>query len=257
MGGVVSGVLAGLLGIGGGIVLVPLLVTFGYTPLHAVATSSLAIVITSISGSVQNWRMGAFDLKRVFYLSLPALLTAQIGVYFAKIIPSHLLLLLLGILFLTNIYLIQLRKHLASERERSSDATVIEKGRNPTLGRLLTGGAAGILAGLFGMGGGAIMVPLQMLLLLEPIRIAIQTSLGVIVITAMSACAGHAAAGNLLWVEGLLLGVGGLVGAQMSTRLLPKLPEPMVNLIFRIFLGLTSGYVFWQAWTLTPVKHFS
>jgi uncharacterized protein len=254
VGGIGSGILAGLLGIGGGIVLVPLLVTCGYTPLQAVATSSLAILITSISGSIQNWRMGVFDPKRVFYLSLPALFTAQIGVYFAKLIPAYLLLLLLSVLFLLNIYLVQLRKHLTLIS--NTNATQPQSQLDPMLGRLLTGGAAGLLAGLFGMGGGAIMVPLQMLLLLEPIRIAIQTSLGVIVATAVSACVGHAAAGNLLWGEGLLLGAGGLVGAQLSTRLLPKLPEQTVNLIFRAFLGTMSGYIFWQSWTLTDPRTF-
>ncbi len=67
-GGLFSGILAGLLGIGGGTILVPLLVAIGYVPVKAVATSSLAILITSISGSVQNWRMGYFDWKRVIFL---------------------------------------------------------------------------------------------------------------------------------------------------------------------------------------------
>jgi uncharacterized membrane protein YfcA/ABC-type phosphate transport system substrate-binding protein len=254
LGGLGSGILAGLLGIGGGIVLVPLLVTCGHTPLQSVATSSLAIAITSISGSIQNWRMGVFDLKRVFYLGLPALFTAQIGVYFAKLMPAYLLLLLLSVLLLINIYLVQLRKHLT--HVSNTNPTQSQSQLDPLLGRLLTGGAAGLLAGLFGMGGGAIMVPLQMLLLLEPIHIAIQTSLGAIVTTAVSACVGHAAAGNLLWGEGLLLGAGGLFGAQLSTRLLPKLPEQTVSLIFRAFLGTMSGYIFWQSWTLTDPRTF-
>jgi uncharacterized protein len=95
-GGLVSGILAGLLGIGGGIILVPLLVTLGYTTVQAVATSSLVIVISSISGSLQNWRMGYFDLQRVVYLGLPAIITAQAGVYLANRIPPYLILFLLG-----------------------------------------------------------------------------------------------------------------------------------------------------------------
>lgn len=244
IGGFFSGILAGLLGIGGGTVLVPLLVALNYTPVQAVATSSLAILITSISGTVQNWRMGFFDLKRVVLLGLPALITAQFGVFLASRIAPFLLLLAFGLLLLLNIYLVDLRKRL-SERSGSVHQPPAV---NPTMARLGTGGAAGILAGLFGVGGGVIMVPLQILLLEEEIKTAIQTSLGVIVITAVSACVGHAIAGNVLASEGLLLGIGGLLGAQISTRFLPKLPNQIVSLIFRSFLGILSLYIFWQAW---------
>ncbi|HAC63019.1 MAG TPA: permease, partial [Cyanothece sp. UBA12306] len=84
--GLFSGLLAGLLGIGGGTVLVPILVALNYSPIQAVATSSVAIVITSISGSFQNWRMGYLDLSRVILLGFPALITAQLGVYVANLL---------------------------------------------------------------------------------------------------------------------------------------------------------------------------
>lgn len=243
VGGLFSGILAGFLGIGGGTVLVPLLVTLGYTPVQAVATSSLAIVITAISGSVQNWRMGYFNLKRVVFLGFPALATAQIGVYLADRIASHILLIAFGILLLVNIYLVELRKRLTTGEQSTQQQRF-----NPVLARITTGGAAGILAGLFGVGGGVIMVPLQILLLGEPIKVAIQTSLGVIVITAISAAIGHAVIGNVLFVEGIILGSGGLLGAQISTRYLPKLPDRVVSLAFRTLLAILSVYIFWQAW---------
>lgn len=243
IGGLFSGILAGLLGIGGGTVLVPLLVASGYAPVQAVATSSLAILLTSLSGTLQNWRMGYFNGKQVVYLGFPALATAQIGVYFASRIPPYCLLTAFGLLLLLNIYLVDLRKRLVAEGSPASHSEI-----NPTIARLGTGGAAGILAGLFGVGGGVIMVPLQILLLGENIKTAIQTSLGVIVITAISACIGHTLAGNVLPLEGLLLGIGGLLGAQVSTRFLPKLPDAIVSLIFRGFLGMLSLYIFWQAW---------
>jgi hypothetical protein len=243
-GGLVAGILAGLLGIGGGVILVPLLVTLGYTPVQAVATSSLAILVTSVSGTVQNWRMGYFDFKRIIYLALPALVTAQIGVYFASRIAPHLLLLMFAMLLVTNIYLVELRKRLTVKGNPAKAQQF-----NPVLSRLATGGTAGLLAGLFGVGGGVVMVPLQMLLLGEPIKLAIQTSLGVIVVTAVSASVGHSLAGNVLFIPGILLGIGGLLGVQMSTRTLPKLPDQVVSLSFRIFLGILSSYIFSQAWS--------
>ncbi|MBW4685835.1 MAG: sulfite exporter TauE/SafE family protein [Komarekiella atlantica HA4396-MV6] len=243
-GGLISGVIAGLLGIGGGIITIPLLVTLGYTPVQAIATSSLAIVITSISGSIQNWWMGYFDFKRVIYLGIPAFLTTGIGVYFANKIPPYIILFSFGIILLTNIYLIDLRKQLASKAENENTAPAF----NPLLTKLGTGGAAGILAGLFGLGGGTIMVPLQILLLGEEIKVAIQTSLGVIVITALAACTGHTLEGNILFIQGIVLGCGGLIGVQMSTRTLPKIPDSVVSLALRIFLGILSIYIFWEAW---------
>lgn len=242
-GGLFSGVLAGFLGIGGGTILVPLLVGLGYTPVKAIATSSLAILITSISGSVQNWRMGYFNAKRVIYLGLPALVTAQIGVYLAERFLPYLLLTAFGLLLLLNIYLVELRKQLTTR-----NTTPQPHNFNPVIAIIFTGSAAGILAGLFGVGGGVIMVPLQILLLEETIKVAIQTSLGVIVITAISACVGHTLNGNVLFTEGILLGIGGLLGAQISTRILPKLPDEVVSIAFRTMLGILSIYIFWQAW---------
>lgn len=241
-GGLISGIMAGFLGIGGGVVLVPLLVTLGCTPVQAVATSSLGILINSIFGSYQNWKMGYLHFKPIMYLGLPAVATAQIGVYLASRIPPYLLLLLFGILLIFNIYLVQLRNHLAKQKKTTAQPF------NPLLARIITGGAAGILAGLFGVGGGVIMVPLQMLLLGEKIKVAIQTSLAVIVLTAVAACAGHALAGNVLFLQGILLGSGGLIGVQISTRTLPKLPDGLVSVIFRSFLAVLSVYFFWQAW---------
>jgi uncharacterized protein len=249
LGGLISGSIAGLLGIGGGTILVPLLITLGYTPVQAVATSSLVIVISSTSGSIQNWRMGYFDLKRVVYLAIPALITAQIGVYLATLIPSYLLLLLFGILLLLNIYLVQLKKKLSSQQQIAPTTKLkFSPISSRILSRVLTGSLAGVLAGLFGMGGGIILVPFQMLLLGEPIKLSIQTSLGVIIGTSVSACIGHAAKGNVLFVEGFILGIGGLVGSQSSTRILPKISDTVVSLIFRIFLAVLSLYLFWQSW---------
>ncbi len=238
--GLGAGLLSGLLGIGGGTVLVPILLLLGYSPLQAVATSSLAIVVTASSGTFQNWRMGFVDFKRVALLGLPALFAAQGGVLWAAQMPEPWLLITFGCLMLLNLYLLSLRQQLKTNSVKGPRL-------RPTAARIVTGTVAGAIAGLLGVGGGAIMVPLQMLLLQEPIKQAIQTSLGVIVLTAISATLGHQFQGNLLWLPGLILGFGGLAGAQLSTRLLPQLSETLVYNLFRGFLLLSAFYSFWNA----------
>ncbi|MGL5508121.1 MAG: sulfite exporter TauE/SafE family protein [Microcoleaceae cyanobacterium] len=249
--GLIAGILAGFLGIGGGTILVPILVKFGYSPVEAVATSSLSIIITAISGSVQNWRMGYLDFRRVIGIGLPAIITAQIGVYLANLLPSYLLLLTFGCLLWLNIFLIGFRKQV-TERKKQAEARgevfVTAWNMSPILARIFTGSAAGLLAGLFGVGGGIIIVPLQILLLGEPIKVAIQTSLGVIVITAIASTTGHAINGHVLWLIGCILGFGGLLGAQISTRFLPKIPDQIISIAFSTLLGILSVYIFWRAW---------
>lgn len=260
--GIVAGILAGFLGIGGGTVLVPLLISLGNESIQAVATSSLSIVITASAGSIQNWRMGYLDINNVLSMALPALITAQIGVFLANLFPEYLLLFTFGLLLISNIYLVDLRKKIVArkkiEEEGNQSQEVVEENNenNETnvhkiqefWHRIITGGTGGLLAGLFGVGGGIIMVPLQIVLLNENIKKAIQTSLGVIVITAISATAGHAYSGNVLWLTGAILGFGGLLGVQFSTRFLPKLPDKVVSLAFRSLLAILSIYIFWKAW---------
>jgi uncharacterized protein len=343
-GGLISGTISGLLGIGGGIVTIPLMIALGYSPVQAIATSSLFIVMTSISGSIQNWMMGYLSFRKIMILGIPAFITTGIGVHFANRIPPHIILAAFGVILVMNIYLIELRKQLATNAEPAIPVTPIlnpvvamssEKiipaisepailnpvvamsseeiipaisepailnpvvamgaeetipaisepailnpvvamgaeetipaksilnpvvaidtggamsvipASNPLLYTIGTGSIAGIMAGLFGLGGGTVMVPLQILLLGEPIKAAIQTSLGVIVITALAAYVGHSFEGNIILIPGVILGIGGVLGAQLSTRVLPKLPDQIVRLALRFFLGILAIYVFWQSW---------
>lgn len=240
IGGLVSGLLAGILGIGGGSVLVPLMVYIGFTPINAIGTSSLAILLTSLSGSIQNWRMGYIDWRKISWLGLPALLAAQLGAALAQYIPAHWLLFGFAAMMLTNIYLVGLKQQLVE------DKSSITSTKRHTLSTTLTGSLAGLVAGLAGVGGGAIMVPLQMLLLGETIKVAIQTSLGVVVLTAISATIGHSINGHVLFNQGIILGIGGLLGAQLGTRYLPKLPDTIVSNLFRLTLFLTAIYSFSQ-----------
>ncbi|MEO0770450.1 MAG: sulfite exporter TauE/SafE family protein [Cyanobacteria bacterium J06649_4] len=255
MTGVLSGILAGFLGIGGGTLLVPVLlqlnsfaVPIEFSPVQATATSSLAILVTSVAGSLQNWTMGYLRLEQIFLLGAPALITAFLGAMVGDRLPPHLLLLGFALLLLSNLYLVSLKKTVVSKAQFRESRMAIGPAINPMTARIITGSTAGFMAGLFGVGGGVILVPLQILLLGESIKSAVRTSLGVIVLTSVAACAGHAVNQNINWLSGLILGFGGLLGVQVSTRFLPKLSNETVTGLFRGLLVVLSIYVFFQAW---------
>ncbi len=249
--GLVSGVLAGFLGIGGGTLLVPVLVQLGFAGVQATATSSLAIIVTASAGSFQNWRMGLLDIRQVLLLGAPAVVTAFAAAFVGDRIPESFLLTGFGLLLLLNIYLVSLKKRVIRTAEfREGRTASTGPAISPVAARIVTGATAGFMAGLFGVGGGVILVPLQILLLGESIKPAVRTSLGVIVITSLAAVAGHALTQNINFFAGLVLGAGGLIGVQVSTRFLPKLSDSTVTQLFRVMLIVLSIYIFWQAWNL-------
>jgi uncharacterized protein len=233
------GVLGAVLGIGGGLLMVPALTYWGASPVQAVATSLVGVVLSSASGSYRYWRVGQLHLERVALLAPTAMLATELGVWIANSLPSALLLLGFAILQALTIYLMSLKSQLA-KRQSSSNRVGIYQSE-------AIGLVAGVLSGLFGVGGGVVMTPLQMLFLGESIKDAIRNSLGAVTLISLWALGRHALSGNVLWITGLCLGLGGLGGAQLGARLLPKLPDRAVSLLFRSLLLILAVYMASQA----------
>jgi uncharacterized membrane protein YfcA len=105
----------------------------------------------------------------------------------------------------------------------------------------LAGGlAAGLLAGVFGVGGGLLFVPVLVLALGLSQHQAHATSLVAVAVTAAAAAARFALDGAVLWTGVLLLAVGAIVGAQLGARLLPRISEPRLLAIFAVTLAILS-----------------
>lgn len=95
---------------------------------------------------------------------------------------------------------------------------------------------AGLLSGLFGVGGGTVIVPLLVLILKFDQRLAAGTSLAAIVPTAAVGVISYALSGSVAWVAGLILAAGAVLGAQLGTWLLARLPITVLRWGFVAFL---------------------
>ncbi|MBK7819717.1 MAG: sulfite exporter TauE/SafE family protein [Tessaracoccus sp.] len=109
---------------------------------------------------------------------------------------------------------------------------------------VVVGLAAGLMSGLFGVGGGTVIVPLLVLLAAFDQRLASGTSLAAIVPTAIVGVISYAAMGEVSWVAAALLAAGAVVGAQIGTWLLPRLPLPWLRWGFIGFLGVVIVNLF-------------
>ena len=99
--GLSAGVLAGLFGVGGGILFVPTLtLVLGLTQLHAEASSLLAILPTAIAGAWRQRRYGNVRWRPALVLGLSAVAGVEAGVQIAEALPEHVLRRLFGVLML-------------------------------------------------------------------------------------------------------------------------------------------------------------
>ncbi|WP_460802084.1 sulfite exporter TauE/SafE family protein [Microbacterium sp. GXF6406] len=95
---------------------------------------------------------------------------------------------------------------------------------------------AGVLSGLFGVGGGTVIMPMLVLLLAFDQRLAAGTSLAAIVPTASVGVISYALHGSVAWIPAAILAAGAVVGAQIGTRLLPRISQTALRWCFVGFL---------------------
>lgn len=103
---------------------------------------------------------------------------------------------------------------------------------------------AGLLSGLFGVGGGTVIVPLLVLMLHFDQRLAAGTSLAAIVPTASVGVISYAIHGSVAWIPAIILAAGAVIGAQIGTRLLPRISQSALRWAFIGFLVIVIVSLF-------------
>ncbi|HKG35608.1 MAG TPA: sulfite exporter TauE/SafE family protein [Solirubrobacterales bacterium] len=110
------------------------------------------------------------------------------------------------------------------------------RGAGDLLRLALIGTAAGAFSGLFGVGGGTVIVPLLILWFGYGERLATGTSLMAIIVIAVLAVAGHGFYGNVEIEEGLLLSIPAVLGVVLGTAAQQRLPERLISGVFALLL---------------------
>jgi uncharacterized membrane protein YfcA len=180
-----AGFLAGLLGIGGGILLVPLFMwafpIAGFAPdivVHAAFGTSLAIIVpTAVSSTLGHRKRGNVDWRQVTYLACGGVVGAVLGASLAAHLPGKRLQLLFGVMqIIVALRMYWSRKYLPPENPQAV----------APLPLLLVGLAGGAFSAFFGVGGGVIAVPLMIILVQLPAQRAVGNSSALIVISSLA-----------------------------------------------------------------------
>ncbi len=250
--GVVIGIFSGMLGIGGGTVMVPLLrIAFGFPAISATATSLFVIIPTSVSGALSHLRRGTCLVKLGLALGVGGAISSSLGVLLADRSPSWAIMLVAAVVIAYSA-VTMLRKAIklpkkgeVSTNAVSSSAVTTDSGEVRLSGKDLLGGVgiglvAGFASGYVGVGGGFIMVPLMTSLLHIPIRKASGTSLVAIIILAIPSVIEYCLLGHVDYLAGIMLTVGTIPGAVLGTKLGAMVNERALRFVFAGFLGIAA-----------------
>jgi uncharacterized membrane protein YfcA len=278
--GALVGLLSGLLGIGGGFLMTPLLIFIGIPPAVAVATQSNQLVAASVSGVIAHWRRRNVDFKLGIVMLMGGGLGSAIGVaLFAKlkalgqidlvISLTYVLFLGLvaGLMMIDNFKVLVLRRNVATRRklhEHNALHRLPMRMRFPrsrlyisALLPLAIGFVGGLMVAIMGIGGGFILVPAMIYLLGMPIGLVAGTSLFQIIFTTgittfLQAITTHA----VDIVLAAVLIVGGVIGAQIGTRLGHLLKPEYSRLAHATIVLVVAVKLAWDLFT-RPENLFS
>ena len=244
--GFLIGTVASMVGVGGGVFIVPLLtLLYEFSPSEAVGTSLATIIFTSLASTANYSRQKRIYYKTGLILALTTIPGAFLGAYLTSIIEERLLGLIFG-LFIFFVALRMIFKLSFSRTKQShtgkgghSESSLFESRRKISSGVALSF-FGGLSAGLLGIGGGSLLVPIMVLAMKMPMHTAVATSMFTMIFTSTSGVMQHFRQGNIVFEYVLPLVLGTIFGAQLGAYTSKKISSGNLRTIFGIVLVIVS-----------------
>lgn len=240
LGAVAIGLVLGLLGSGGSILTVPILVYLAGQPDKVAIAESLAIVgAIAAVGAASYARQGLVDWRSVLGFGVPGIVGTYLGAVLAAYVPGAVQLTLFGVVMIAAAWPMLKGRAGLAHTDRSP---------RPAWAVAGLGASVGVMTGLVGVGGGFLIVPALVLLVGLDMRLAVGTSLSIIVLNCVTgflkyldvlADAGSAVDWRLVGAFAAIGIVGSLVGSRLSQRV----PQTMLRRGFAVFLVVMGGFI--------------
>lgn len=261
-----AGLIGALVGIGGGIILVPILVLVFDLPFHvAVGASITAVVATSITSTSSYIRNGLVNIRLGLFLEIGTAFGALSGAILAIYLKEDILFVIFSIvlvyaayamyasskkseisqLALKNDFLAE-KLHLQAKYINLDNEPVSNEDyfveNTPAIFGISIG--AGIASGLLGVGGGFIKVPALVKISKLPMKSASATSNFMIGVTAGTSALVYLAAGYIDPIVAIPVSLGAVFGASIGVRLLKHIPGNEIRVLFAILLIFVAVQMF-------------
>jgi uncharacterized membrane protein YfcA len=235
--GILTGSITSLIGASGVMIVVPILTMIFSVSVHsAIGTSLFVDVIASITVAYSYYKKGNIEIKSGMWIAASSIFGAQLGTFFASKMGEGNLSSSFGIILLIAGFSM-FRKSLKTKEKSDS----VERGTfkfkakwQEILSTLIIGFGIGILSGIFGAGGGVLILLALTILLSFPLHKAIGTSTLIMAITALSSTFGYGFRGNINYELGILISLGAIAGGIIGSHYTNKVNENVLKKIVGI-----------------------
>jgi uncharacterized membrane protein YfcA len=259
--GIFAGTFGSLLGLGGGVILVPSLLFLSsffpgapeITPQQAVGTSLILIIITSLSSVVGYAKKKRIDYRSAFLFFMGSAPGAILGAWLTKFFDRDSFNIYFGLFLIFMFFLLIYRKNLKNRsiQWKIQRNFIDDEGVEYTYGyspipAFFIALIVGTLSSLFGIGGGALLVPFMLVFFGFPPHIATATSMMNILLSSIVGSGMHIIYGHIIWLMVLVTAPGSWIGGKLGVMLSSRLSGNRIEWILRGVLLLFALRMLWQ-----------
>lgn len=246
--GIIAGVLAGMFGIGGGVVIVPALTIFmGFETVEAISTSLAALLLpVGVFAVLAYHRKGLFSVRTAAWVAVGLAATTFLGAEITLALPTATLRKVYGFFLLIMAWRF-IEPRVVWHQWRTANGTStppplpLPKIEARWYSLLGVGLFAGIMSGMFGIGGGIVIVPILAMLLHFDTKEAAGTSLGALLLpVGLPGVLRYASEGVLDWRAAALVAAGLVAGSIIGANVALSLPAERVKRLYGVFLLLVA-----------------
>ena len=263
-GSIVAGLLGSLTGLGGGVIIVPMLTLFfGVDIRYAIGASLVSVIATSSGAAAAYVREGYSNIRIGMFMEMATTVGAIVGAYLTAIVPTHVIAVIFGFMILYSAFFVsQTRKRLPIDEVPDKLAVALhmdshypEDGgqRYYHVRRVPQGFAvmfgSGILSGLLGIGAGAAKVLAMDQIMRIPFKVSITTSNFMIGVTAAASAGIYFSRGYIDPGLAMPVMLGVMAGSVVGAKVLAHVPTRPLRLLFAVVLLFLAGEMIFNGFT--------
>lgn len=234
--GFVAGILGSVVGLGGGIIIVPVLTFFGFPPTLAASNSLFAAFSNAVSSTISYSRQKRIEYSIGLKLGLLAIPGTVLGALVSSDVTPGIFKILFGLVLISSsIYLFLKKKITSKEQTKSIQVMILAIGASFF---------AGIISSFFGIGGGIIFVPLMVVAMGMSMKNAAPTSQFILLLVSFSGLIIHSALGHPDYYQALFLAAGAFAGGLIGARLSLEIKERSLQILVSVILIVAAIKLF-------------